>query len=865
MPTRYEIVREVGAGDFAESVIARRTPGGKEFFVKRLLPHVMEDDEFRSLYSNAAQRAINLEHPNIVSVRDIFEDSGRFAVAFDFIAGVSLRQVLNETMHAHVQIPLPVVCQILTDVAAGIEYLHGKTDSLGRPILHSDLGPGSVLVGFDGKAKICDFGVCTVNAANFYLSPSNLRAKLAFAAPELVISTTINPRADIFSWGVLAWELVTSRRLFEGPTQAEVQQAVVERNAPSPRAIRPEIPEAFEALILSALAKNPSERIPTMVDVRMTLALLLEDMEGRAGHETVAAWVAQRFGHLRPSSPPAHSIPLVSAGPSAGIPAGTSAGAPGNTTTSSDAANATATATATPAAPAAASTATGELLSDLGPVETTATRVQKNATNDAERARAKARSANRQFVVYAMSLVVVIAAGVATLMFLLSKSQTSATSSAMERMTARQVQLRIFVDPPGAKIAIDGEVLVEQSGPSGATVDVDANQNVRLQVTRAGHQPYEERIQAPSSGQHNIRIRLEPADVGTGSRPNPSALAKATHEPTNDGDLAANKDAASASGATEASAERTLPGGDDPLAASGHDETRPVRPRGIRRSQRRNHRETKRRRSREEQGAAQLPGNTTTTGILTLTFSPANASVFVDGLPVSGRSPVRVSDLAPGPHGVKISAAGYMPFESSVHIAPGQAAVRSVALERSLANLDIVSSPSGATVSIDGKSRGRTPLTGLELTALKTHRIVLRLENHEPWEVSIEPDPGRNPPVVATLAKLSAKDAKDADSDDARVTANERDIEVPRSMMGRVPEGARLFKEGCGGCHGSSVSAISARQYTAEQWSRYFAHRRHERASLLKKQFTRSNLADVKAYLMSAAADVDRDRAAGVR
>lgn len=853
MPTRYEIVREVSAGDFAESVVARQTPGGKEFFVKRLLPHIMEDDEFRGLYTDAARRAINLEHPNIVSVRDTFEDSGRFAVAFDLVPGLSLRQILNETMHDHVQIPLHVTCRILADVAAGIEYLHGKTDSLGQPILHSDLGPGSVLVGFDGTTKICDFGVCTVNAANFYLSPSTLRAKLAFAAPELVISTALNPRADIFSFGVLAWELVTGRRLFEGPTQAEVQQAVVERNAPSPRAIRPEVPEALDGLILSALAKNPNERIASMLDVRVTLELLLEEMGKDAGRGAVAAWIGGRFGQLQRSSPGIHAG---SVSPHSGV------------ASTATAAASSANASATPPTNASASSSTSAADRALGSANSP---LLKSTGHDAKHARSPGKSANRQFVVYAFALLVTIAAGVATLMFLLSSSHTtSSASSASTSLGAKQVQLRVFVEPPGAQISIDGKVVAEKSDPGGAIANVEANRTVRLKVTRPGNQPYEEDIQAPATGQHNVRVRLSPTGTGAGSEPMEGERAHAG--PTNDNlDSAAETsnlgDGAGTSVATTASADRAIPSDEDAEAQSEDEIGRPGRRRPIRRARRSSHNDTKRRKARNtEQTAPRATANAAAMGVLTLSFSPTNASVFVDGLPVSGRSPVRVSDLSPGPHGVKISASGFLPVETSVHVAAGQMVSRSVELERAPANLDIVSSPSGATVSIDGRPRGRTPLTGLELSALKTHRITLKLENHEAWEASLEPSPGRNPPVVATLTSLSAKGrSADGDTDNALSTASERDIAIPRSLVGRVPEGTRVFKEGCGGCHGSSAAAVSAQKYTAEQWSRYFAYRRHERAFLLKKQFSRSDLANVKAYLMSAAADVDRDRAAGVR
>lgn len=186
--------------------------------------------------------------------------------------------------------------------------------------------------------------------------------------------------------------------------------------------------------------------------------------------------------------------------------------------------------------------------------------------------------------------------------------------------------------------------------------------------------------------------------------------------------------------------------------------------------------------------------------------------------------------------------------------------------------MDFVSSPAGASVSIDGVARGKTPLLGLRLAANKAHAVKIKLVGHETWSSRLTPTDGRNPPLVATLKPVGgstpvaaaprvAPPAPTPSPAPATVAA----LTIPRASTGSAAQGRGLFGTRCGSCHGKSVASISTKRYTRAQWSRYFANGRHQVRAPLAKHLSRAQLKHIKAYLMSRAADVESATAAGVR
>jgi PEGA domain len=277
---------------------------------------------------------------------------------------------------------------------------------------------------------------------------------------------------------------------------------------------------------------------------------------------------------------------------------------------------------------------------------------------------------------------------------------------------------------------------------------------------------------------------------------------------------------------------------------------------------------------------------------LELEVEPADATVTVAGEPYRGSKLERMGPFPPGPLALRIEAPEHETIEQIVELGPGETERMSLALPavvRGPGKFRVRSSPSGATVLIDGKVRGVTPAT-LELTSGRTYELALSQQGYEPWRTLIEPEVGKTQKIAADMERLSRTrtTAQKSTTEPARSTPEparptpeppatdpaekpepepakkERDISVPASMVGNAGRGRSLF-ERCRSCHGSSAPALSPRDQTQSQWSRFLALRRHSRHAELRPLFSVSELADVKAYLLENAADVERGMAAGVR
>lgn len=243
-----------------------------------------------------------------------------------------------------------------------------------------------------------------------------------------------------------------------------------------------------------------------------------------------------------------------------------------------------------------------------------------------------------------------------------------------------------------------------------------------------------------------------------------------------------------------------------------------------------------------------------------LTIQPDTAAVTVDGDTYRGPALQRMGPLEPGTHTLRITAPGHESVERTVELSAGETERVSLSLAptaRGPGKVRVRSTPASATVLVDGKVRGITPVT-LELDASKTYELTLSQDGYETWRTLIEPAAGKQLEVETTLSREPGAAPIAADPG-----KKERDISVPASMVGNASRGRALY-ERCRSCHGSK-STITPRSQTQSGWTRFLASRRHARHAELRPVFSVSELADVKAFLLENAADVDHGMAAGVR
>jgi eukaryotic-like serine/threonine-protein kinase len=257
----FVIEERLGTGGMAQVHRAEiHGPHGfrKTVALKRLLPHAATDEELVKLFLDEARLASRLRHPNIAAVYDFGEVAGQNYMTMELVRGPTLKQLVTHCIETVGLVPFPVIVHLLCEICDALAYAHDLTDETGAPlgIVHRDVSPSNVIVSKDGFAKLIDFGVAKVVGS--HTSTGIIKGKLAYVAPEY-LEGKLDKRADLWGLGVMAWELLTNRRLFDGDDVMTVQR-VHDMPIDPPSRYNPDIPPDLDAIVMTALARDPAVR-----------------------------------------------------------------------------------------------------------------------------------------------------------------------------------------------------------------------------------------------------------------------------------------------------------------------------------------------------------------------------------------------------------------------------------------------------------------------------------------------------------------------------------------------------------------------------------------------------------------------------
>ena len=264
----------------AEIYLARETgprAASREIVVKRLLPEVRKDSRVVEMFAQEARLSMRLRHPNICPVYEFGEEDGELFLAMEWIDGVSLAS-LSRAADDLGGIPVPFVVKVLADVADALHHAHTATDERGVPLglVHRDVTPENVMLGFDGQVKLLDFGIAKAKTQLDKTQHGVLKGKFAYMSPEQYRGQELDARADIFSLGVCLYELVTGKPLYARDSEYETVAAIVlDSKVPSIRAVSPHLPEDLDAIVARCLAKDREERFATAEDLEHALESFL--------------------------------------------------------------------------------------------------------------------------------------------------------------------------------------------------------------------------------------------------------------------------------------------------------------------------------------------------------------------------------------------------------------------------------------------------------------------------------------------------------------------------------------------------------------------------------------------------------------
>jgi serine/threonine protein kinase len=262
---KYEILRRLATGGMAEIYLARiRGTAGFEKLVvlKRILPNVAEDPTFVSMFLDEARLAATLQHPNIADVYDVGEDRGTYFFTMEFVHGQDSRSIRAAARKRGDPVPLSIALAIVHGVATALDYAHSKTASDGTPLnlVHRDVSASNLMVSYDGAVKLLDFGIARAASSTHKTQIGTLKGKIPYMSPEQCKGLPLDRRSDLFSLGVVFYELTVGRRPFRGETDFEVMDKIVYRGTQSPREIQASFPADLDAMIMRLLQRAPSQR-----------------------------------------------------------------------------------------------------------------------------------------------------------------------------------------------------------------------------------------------------------------------------------------------------------------------------------------------------------------------------------------------------------------------------------------------------------------------------------------------------------------------------------------------------------------------------------------------------------------------------
>ncbi|MCP3104060.1 protein kinase [Myxococcus sp. K15C18031901] len=297
---RYELLRKIAIGGMGAVYLARQKgPVGfqKLLVVKRLLPHLSEDDEFIEMFLDEGRIAAHLNHPNIAQIYDLGDVDGQYYIAMEYVHGEAVGPLGVRAQQRKVAIPLGLKCRIIADAAAGLDAAHNARSPSGRhlALIHRDVSPQNVLVGYNGGVKLIDFGVAKASGKFSQTVVGTIKGKHAYMSPEQARGEPLDSRSDVFGLGTVFYELLTHQRLFKRETEIATLKAVVGMKLIPPSEVVPDIPKSLDAIVLKALARKRDERFSSAGEVQLALDEFLLQQKLHATPAHLAAFMQDMY------------------------------------------------------------------------------------------------------------------------------------------------------------------------------------------------------------------------------------------------------------------------------------------------------------------------------------------------------------------------------------------------------------------------------------------------------------------------------------------------------------------------------------------------------------------------------------------
>jgi serine/threonine protein kinase len=306
---KYLLVEHIATGGMAEVYRAQYTGiegFAKELVVKRLREEFVDRPDIIRMFLDEARVAATLTHNNVVHTYDLGELHGEYFIAMELLVGEELVAVLRRAVTTGQMLPMDLALAIMMQALEGLNYAHARTEN-GEPLglVHRDINPTNIHVGYDGLVKIVDFGIAATRAtavanATGKGGPGQFAGKLSYMAPEQILGEDLDGRADIFAVGVILYEMCLGRRLFRG-NPGEVRNRILTGDVPAPTFVDPDFPPELEAIIMRALEVDRNDRYANCDHMYRELDAFAQEYGLTASARRISAFMNEMFGEGAPA------------------------------------------------------------------------------------------------------------------------------------------------------------------------------------------------------------------------------------------------------------------------------------------------------------------------------------------------------------------------------------------------------------------------------------------------------------------------------------------------------------------------------------------------------------------------------------
>jgi len=297
----YQVIAKLATGGMAEIYLARVAGvAGVERYVvmKRVLREHASDIHFLKMFLDEARLAAQLQHPNIAQVYDVGKLGDSYFFTMEYVHGDTVRAILHRAHELRRSPPLSCVLAIAAGAAAGLHHAHERIGIDGRPlgIVHRDVSPTNLMVGFDGSVKVVDFGVAKVADRVNETKSGAVKGKIGYLSPEQARGQHLDRRSDLYALGIVMWEMLTVERLYKRGSDFEAMSAIITEPTPPPSSRRRDVPPEMDRLVLRALAKSPDERFQTAEELGEAIEAVAVQTSSPLSAASLSRFLRELFG-----------------------------------------------------------------------------------------------------------------------------------------------------------------------------------------------------------------------------------------------------------------------------------------------------------------------------------------------------------------------------------------------------------------------------------------------------------------------------------------------------------------------------------------------------------------------------------------